>query len=218
MVPAGFAGRITLTIPLATLLGLADRPAEIPGIGPIDPALARDLAHAAAANPRTTWCVTVTDEHGHAIGHGCARPEATSRRKRQGPAPPGGTRSRDGPAFAFTTSGQPGPPGGYGTWRLRTGPADREICWWPWIRSAPATAITGSRPGVTIPGSSSGTWPRSGTLPVPARSADGLLTIVISNITSHTRPVEGAACVMAVRSANDNDTRCSVCRPLRGVA
>ncbi len=36
-VPAGFAGRITLTIPLATLLGLADRPAEIPGIGPIDP-------------------------------------------------------------------------------------------------------------------------------------------------------------------------------------
>jgi len=36
-VPAGFAGRITLTIPLATLLGLAGRPAEIPGIGPIDP-------------------------------------------------------------------------------------------------------------------------------------------------------------------------------------
>ena len=35
--PAGFAGRITLTIPLATLLGLAERPAEIPGIGPIDP-------------------------------------------------------------------------------------------------------------------------------------------------------------------------------------
>ena len=100
---------------------LADRPAEIPGIGPIDPALARDLAHAAAAHPRTTWCVTVTDEHGHAIGHGCARPEATSRRKRQGPAPPGGTGIRDGPGFAFTTSGQPGPPGGYGTWRLRAG-------------------------------------------------------------------------------------------------
>ena len=33
-VPAGFAGRITLTIPLATLLGLAERPGEIPGIGP----------------------------------------------------------------------------------------------------------------------------------------------------------------------------------------
>jgi len=35
-VPAGFAGRITVTIPLATLLGLADRPGEIPGIGPIE--------------------------------------------------------------------------------------------------------------------------------------------------------------------------------------
>ncbi len=36
-VPAGFAGRVNLTIPLATLLDLADRPGEIPGIGPIDP-------------------------------------------------------------------------------------------------------------------------------------------------------------------------------------
>ena len=35
--PAGFAGRINLTVPLATLLGLAERPGEIPGIGPIDP-------------------------------------------------------------------------------------------------------------------------------------------------------------------------------------
>jgi hypothetical protein len=40
------------------------------GIGPIDPDLARDLA-AAARNPRSTWCVTVTDSQGHAIGHGC---------------------------------------------------------------------------------------------------------------------------------------------------
>ncbi len=36
-VPAGFAGRVNLTVPLATLLDLADRPAEIPGIGPVDP-------------------------------------------------------------------------------------------------------------------------------------------------------------------------------------
>ena len=82
-VPAGFAGRINLTVPLATLLGLADRPGEIPGIGPIDPGLARDLARAAAANPRTTWCVTVTDQDGHAIGHGCARPEPKTRRHRE---------------------------------------------------------------------------------------------------------------------------------------
>ncbi len=120
-VPAGFAGRITLTIPLATLLGLADRPGEIGGLGPIDPWLARDLAGAAAQNPTTTWCVTVTDQHGHAIGHGCARPEPKSHRKREGPGPPGGTGNRDSPGVAFTATGQHGPPGGYGTWKLRIG-------------------------------------------------------------------------------------------------
>ena len=30
------------------------------------------------------------------------------------------TGNRDGPGFAFTATGQEGPPGGYGTWRLRT--------------------------------------------------------------------------------------------------
>ena len=75
---AGFAGRVTLTVPLATVTGLADRPGELAGIGPVDPWLARDLAAAAARNPKTTWCVTVTDQDGHAIGHGCARPEPKS--------------------------------------------------------------------------------------------------------------------------------------------
>jgi hypothetical protein len=96
---------------LATLLDLADRPGEIPGIGPIDPWLARDLADAAARNPTTTWCVTVTDQHGHAIGHGCARPEPAKRRTREGRAPPG----RDGPGFAFAPASRDGPPAGYGT-------------------------------------------------------------------------------------------------------
>ena len=86
---AGFAGRVTLTVPLATVTGLADRPGELGGIGPVDPWLARDLAAAAARNPKTTWCVTVTDEDGHAIGHGCARPEPKSHRQRAGPGPPG---------------------------------------------------------------------------------------------------------------------------------
>jgi hypothetical protein len=126
VVPTGFAGRITLTIPLTTLSGLADRPAEIPGIGPIDPDLARDLAHAAARNPKTTWCVTVTDQDGHAIGHGCARPEPTGREKRRKPdrrdgRDPGRTADNTGPGFAFTATGQRGPPGGYGTWRLQAG-------------------------------------------------------------------------------------------------
>ena len=79
MIPPGFAGQVTLTIPEATLTGRADRPGELGGIGPIDPDLARDLAAAAARNPRSTWCVTVTDGHGHAIGHGCARPVTTTK-------------------------------------------------------------------------------------------------------------------------------------------
>ncbi len=108
---AGFAGRVTLTAPLAALTELADRPGELSGLGPIDPWLARDLAAAAARNPKTTWCVTVTDKQGHAIGHGCARPVPKNRRKRAGPGPPG---------FSFTLASRDGPPGGYGTWRLRT--------------------------------------------------------------------------------------------------
>jgi hypothetical protein len=112
--PAGFAARITLTTPLATLGGLADRPGELGGLGPVDPWLARDLAAAAAANPRTTWCLTVTDNQGHAVAHGCARPEPKNQRNRAGPGPPGET------GFSFTPAGRDGPPGGYGTWRLRT--------------------------------------------------------------------------------------------------
>ena len=76
----GAGGHTMLTIPLVTLLGLADNPGEARGLGAIDPAMARQMAASAARNPRSTWCVTVTDELGHAIGHGCARP-ARGRRK-----------------------------------------------------------------------------------------------------------------------------------------
>ena len=110
----GFAGQVTLTVPLGTAAGLADRPGELAGLGPVDPWLARDLLRAAARNPKTTWCVTVTDEHGHAVGHGCARPEPKSHGKRAGPSPPPG-----GTGFSFTPASRDGPPGGYGTWRLR---------------------------------------------------------------------------------------------------
>ena len=118
VVPAGFATRGTLTVPLVTLAGLADRPGELGGFGPIDPWLARDLAGAAARNPKTTWCVTVTGEQGHAVEHGCARPEPKGRGKHAKPGTPGG--ARDGPGFAFTPASRDGPPGGHGTWRLST--------------------------------------------------------------------------------------------------
>ncbi len=128
--PGGFAVRGNLTVPLADLTGAADRPGQLSGIGPVDPWLARDLAAAAARNPRTSWCVTATDEHGHAAFHGCARPEPKprpepgkrrKRGKRDKPQP--AARVRDGPGFpgfSFTREEREGPPGGFGTWRLRT--------------------------------------------------------------------------------------------------
>ena len=155
--PSGFAGRLHLTVPLTTLLGLADRPGEIPGLGPVDPWLARDLARAAAANPKTTWCLTVTDGQGHAIGHGCARPAPGNQRDRPAeeqtpgrpadpgrrirPARPAGT-ARGSPSRPQIKPGRradtdPGgsPPGfpGSGTWHSR------------WTRSPPGAVITGSR-------------------------------------------------------------------------
>jgi hypothetical protein len=113
------AARPNLTIPLATLLGLAGRPGEAHGLGPLDPALSRDLAAAAARSPHSEWCVTVTDDQGYAIGHGCAK---AARTKRAGPSSPG---SRDGP-WRFTRRDDPGPPDGYGLWAL-TLPDGREL-------------------------------------------------------------------------------------------
>jgi hypothetical protein len=85
---------------------LADRPGELSGLGPVDPWLARDLARAAAQNSKSTWCLTVTDDQGHAIAHGCARPEPRSHRQRADPG------ARDGPRFAFEATADPR------TWRL----------------------------------------------------------------------------------------------------
>jgi hypothetical protein len=131
VIPPGFAGRVTLTIPAVTLLGLTDRPGELAGLGPVDPSLACDLAAAAARSPRSTWCLTVTDSQGRAIGHGCARPAPASRRRgRAEPGQPGASGSPGSPgspgppgppSFTLTPAVQPGPPGCYWTWRLSTG-------------------------------------------------------------------------------------------------
>ena len=132
VIPPGFAGRANLTIPLATLLDLADRPGEMPGIGPLDPDLARDLAAAAARTARSTWCVTVTDQDGHAIGHGCARPAPAGGRanpaKRHKPGTEAALIRPARPSFTFTATDQPGPAGGYGTWTFSTGtPGQRDL-------------------------------------------------------------------------------------------
>jgi hypothetical protein len=71
--PAFLRPRTDLVIPLGTVLGVANRPGEAHGLGPLDPALCRELAAIAAASIASEFCVTVTDPDGIAIGHGCAR-------------------------------------------------------------------------------------------------------------------------------------------------
>ena len=111
--------RVNLTLPLATQLRLAERPGEAPGLGALDPALVRRLAAAAARSPHSQFCVTITDEQGHAIGHGCCKPaRAPARGRRNGKPPPGPPPPRSRDAATFTPSGKPGPPGGYGSWIL----------------------------------------------------------------------------------------------------
>ncbi|HEX3924662.1 MAG TPA: DUF222 domain-containing protein [Streptosporangiaceae bacterium] len=73
-------GTIHLTMPATAWLGLTDIPGDVPGTGPTDADTCRDLADTLAANPATRWCVTLTDPHGRAVAHGCAR---------AGPGPPG---------------------------------------------------------------------------------------------------------------------------------
>jgi hypothetical protein len=85
--PGGARGRPVLpevTAPLTTLQRGAKRPGDNRLLGPLDPALTRDLAAAAARSPYATWEVTIVDDHGYAIGHGIAR-----QGRRQGPRPPG---------------------------------------------------------------------------------------------------------------------------------
>ena len=87
--PAGAGGRLALpevTVPLATLHGRAERPGDNRLLGPLDPAMARDLAAAAARSPYSRWEVTVVDVQGYAAGHGVARARHGGRRK---PRPPG---------------------------------------------------------------------------------------------------------------------------------
>ena len=115
-----------MTIPLTTLLGLTGHPGEAAAFGPIDATLARTMAAHAAGNPATTWCITVTDEHGHPTAHGCAKPGRRGKprhTKDLGGSPPGGRTSPPGedttPASTKTSPPRPvprprtgsGPPG-----------------------------------------------------------------------------------------------------------
>jgi hypothetical protein len=77
-----------VTVPLATLQGRAERAGDSRLLGPLDPALARDLAAAAARSPGSRWEITVVDEHGYATGHGIARPARGAPHQPQPPPQP----------------------------------------------------------------------------------------------------------------------------------
>jgi hypothetical protein len=112
--------KVNLTIPMGTATGYDNQPGEAWELGALDPALARQLLAAAARSPGSEFCVTVTDEHGYAVGHGCgkpARPAKTAKPGPQpaGPAPPGPAPP---PRTAFIRRDGSGPPGGFGSWAL----------------------------------------------------------------------------------------------------
>jgi len=105
-----------LTLPLLTLLGLAGRPGEAHGLGALDPGTLRDLATAGARHPGSQFCITVTDDRGIAIGHGCGTPL----RGPAGPATPAGP-------ITVRPSGRDGPDGGFGSWLLTLPGAPRPL-------------------------------------------------------------------------------------------
>jgi hypothetical protein len=92
------AARVTLTVPLSTYLGSGTEPGHVTGLGPIDPALARELTVRAAAHPASRFCLTITGLGGQAIGHGCiaGRPPNIAGR------PPGQTAQPGPPGFNVT--------------------------------------------------------------------------------------------------------------------
>jgi hypothetical protein len=75
---------VNLTIPAGTWLGTSDNPGQSDRYGVLDAGTCRDLAARLAAHPATRWCITLVDQQGRAVGHGCAR---------AGPGPPGTDRA-----------------------------------------------------------------------------------------------------------------------------
>jgi hypothetical protein len=123
---AAVASEVNLTlrhldIPFLTAAGRAQRAGEARSLGVLDPALARRLAEAAARHPGSTFCITITNDDGHAIGHGCARPRRRPRAARKRKSPRGRPPPGPPPAaseFALIPHDGPGPPGGFGSWLL----------------------------------------------------------------------------------------------------
>lgn len=82
--PARLTGTVNLTVPLATLLGLGDAPGELGAFGPVTAYTAREIGFTALEAPAVRWCVTVTDDDGVPVGHGCAQPRVRKRKASDG--------------------------------------------------------------------------------------------------------------------------------------
>jgi hypothetical protein len=99
------AALVTITIPWSAWTGQTGPPAEVDGFGLVDPDEARDLADAAARDPRTRWCVTSLNPDGTAAAHGCAPgrhpppgpTNSSSPQTGSGPDPNSGPRPNAGP-------------------------------------------------------------------------------------------------------------------------
>jgi hypothetical protein len=95
-----FAALVNIPVPWPTLTGQSGTPADVAGFGPVSAPDARDLAAAAARDPRTRWCVTALHPDGTAAAHGCAAgrhppPGTGDVTATPGPDPPPGSRPRD---------------------------------------------------------------------------------------------------------------------------
>ena len=74
---------MNITVPWSAVTGQSATPADVAGFGLVDAADARDLAAAAARDPRTRWCVTGLHPDGTAAAHGCAAGRASPARHQQ---------------------------------------------------------------------------------------------------------------------------------------
>ncbi len=136
---AGVAGKVNLTLPLATWLGQGDAPGHAAGFGPLDAIDARALTSALAAHAGTQWCLTLTGPDGRPLAHGCARtgpPHTPHDQPRTRDRP--GTRPRDEPgtqARARPGTGGRGRPGSRacdGNWTFTLTPLDGGECDHAW--------------------------------------------------------------------------------------
>ena len=192
-VPAGFASRVTLTVPLATLARLAGPARRAVRPGPGRPVAGPRPRHRRRSQPEDHL---VPDRHRQPGPR--HRPRLRPPRTQEPPA----TR-RPRTAGVPLHSRQPGRPARERIWHLaaarprtRTGP-DRH----PRTRSPPTPATTGTRPAATTPGPGSGTCPRSGTPPAPAPSAAAPPPSATTSTTPRTKQADVPVCVTPARSA-----------------